>query len=66
MIEMNDLGNVILKNIDDHDQPFRMQRSPPRIAKKFQIRKSQRFDKSDTDISDLIIECFNRDESCQK
>ena len=25
----------------------------------------RRFDKSDADISDLIIECFDRDESCQ-
>ena len=33
---------------------------PPGVAKKIQIRKIQRFDKSDTDISDLIIECFGR------
>ena len=39
---------------------------PPGVAKIFQIRKIQRFDKSDTDISDLIIECFGRDESYQK
>ena len=39
---------------------------PPGVAKIFQIRKIQRFDKFDTDISDLIIECFGRDESCQK
>ena len=36
------------------------------ITKIFQIQKIQRFDKYDTDISDLIIECFNLDESCQK
>ena len=35
----------------------------PGVDNIFQI---QRFDKSDTDISDLIIECFDRDESCQK
>ena len=37
---------------------------PPEVAKIFQIRKIKRFAKSDTDISDLIIECFNRDENC--
>ena len=36
------------------------------VAKIFQIRKIQRFDRSDTDISDLIIECFDQDKSCQK
>ena len=40
-----------------------MSRSPPRIAKILQIR---RFDKPDKYISDLIIECFGRDKSCQK
>ena len=38
----------------------------PGVAKKFQFKKIQRFEKFDTDISDLIIECFDRDESCQK
>ena len=28
---------------------------PPGVAKIFQIKKIQRFDKSDTDLSDLII-----------
>ena len=36
------------------------------VVKIFQIRKIQRLDKSDTDISDLIMECFSRDKSCQK
>ena len=39
---------------------------PPGVTKIFQIRKIQRYDKSDKDISDLIIECFDRYESCQK
>ena len=38
----------------------------PGVTKIFQIKKIQRFDKSDTDISDLIVECFNQDKSCQK
>ena len=38
----------------------------PEVTKTFQIRKIQRFDISDTDISDLIIECFSRDKCCQK
>ena len=33
---------------------------PPGVAKIFQIRKIQRIDKSDADISDLIIECFDQ------
>ena len=48
-----------------HDQPSRMHRSPPRSCQNW-LRKIQRFEKSDTDISDLIIQCFNRDESYQK
>ena len=39
---------------------------PTGVTKIVHIRKIQRFDKSDTDISDLIIECFSRAESCQK
>ena len=39
---------------------------PPGVPKIFQIGKIQRFDKSDTDILDLIIECFDGDKSCQK
>ena len=39
---------------------------PPGVANIFQIKKIQIFDKSDTDISDLIIECFGRDKSYQK
>ena len=39
---------------------------PPGVAKIFQVRKILRYDQSDADILDLIIECFDRDESCQK
>ena len=39
---------------------------PPGVAKIFKIRRNQGFDKSDTDISDLIIECFDWNKSCQK
>ena len=35
-----------------------MHRSPPGVTNIFQIRKIKRFDKSDKDISDLIIECL--------
>ena len=31
---------------------------PAQVTKIVQTRKIQRFDKSDTDISDLIIKCF--------
>ena len=68
MIKIKFVRNVTLNNIDLHDELSRMHGSLPRRepCSPFQIRKIQRFDKSDTDISDLIIECFNRDESCQK
>ena len=36
------------------------------VAKIFQFRKIQRFNKSDTNISDLIVEWFGRDKSFQK
>ena len=39
---------------------------PPGVTKNFQSRKIQRFDKCDTNISNLIIECFGRDKSSQK
>ena len=66
MIEIKVVRNIILNNIDTHNQSSRMHRSPPRSRQNFPDSKIQRFDKSDTDISDLIIECFDRDESCQK
>ena len=34
---------------------------PPGVAKISRFEKMQWYDKSDTDISDLIIECFDRD-----
>ena len=39
---------------------------PLGVAKNVQIRKIQRFDKSDTDISELIVVCFHASKSCQK
>jgi len=38
----------------------------PGVVKIFQIKKIQRFDKSNTDILDLIGDCFDSDKSCQK
>ena len=63
MIEIKVVRNVILNNIDVHDQPSRIHCSTPEVAKIFQIRIIQIFDQSDTDISDLIIKYFYRDES---
>ena len=59
MIEIKLVGNIMLNNIDLHDQPFRMHRSPPRSCQNFPDSKISKIVKSDTDISDLIIECFN-------
>ena len=50
MIEIKVVTNVILNNIDLNNQPSRMHRSPPRVAKLFQIRKIQNFDKSDIEM----------------
>ena len=36
------------------------------VVKIFQIKKIQGFDKSNTDILDLIGDCFGTDESCPK
>ena len=58
--------NVILNNIDINDQPFRMHRSPPRSRQNFPDSKNSKIYTFFTDISDLIIESFDRDESCQK
>ena len=56
MIRIKVVRNVILNNIDFYDQPSRMYVwRLPRIRQNFQIRKVQRFDKSDADISDLMI-----------
>ena len=63
MIEIKVLRNVILNNIDPHDQLFRCI-APPNFF--FHIKKVHSFYKSDADISDLIIECFGRDKSSQK
>ena len=46
MIKIKVIRNVFLNKIDLHDQLSRMHRSPPGVAKIFQIRKIQKFDKS--------------------
>ena len=66
MIELQLVRNIILNNIDLYNQLSRMHGSPPGVFKNCHIKKSQRFDKSDTGISYLIIECFSQDKSCQK
>ena len=66
MIELKVVRNYILNNIDLHDQLFKLFKIHPVVTKIFQIRKIQIVDKSDRDTSDFIIECFSRDESCQK
>ena len=60
---MKVVRNVIF-NIDLHDQPFMMHRSPLRSSQK--ISRFENFKDLTylTDISDLIIECFCRDENC--
>ena len=66
MIEIKVIRNVILNNINLDDKLLRIHRSPPRNHQNFPDSKIQWFDKSDTDILDLIIECFSQDKSCQK
>ena len=66
MIEIKVVRNVILNNIDILDQPFRIHCSPSRSRQNFPDTKNSKIAKSDTDISDLIIECFDQDESYQK
>ena len=39
---------------------------PPRSHRNFPDSKNSKIEKSDTDISDFIIECFYQDESYQK
>ena len=63
---MKVVRNLILNNIDNHNQSSRMHCPPSRSRQNVLNRKIQRYDKSDTDISDLMIECFDRDKSCQK
>ena len=66
MIEIKCVRNVILNNIDCIINLPGCIVLPPGVAKISRFEKIQWFDKSDTDISDLIIECFDRDKSCQK
>ena len=63
MVEMKVFRNVIL-NIDLHDQPFMMHRSPLMSRQTFSRFENFKDLTYLTDISDLIIECFCRDKSC--
>ena len=54
--------NVILNNIDLHDQPFRMHRSPSSCrpnSERFEKFKDQ-INLIDKKISDSVIECFDQ------
>ena len=42
MIEVKVVGNVILINIDLHDQPFRMHLSPPRSRQNYPDSKNSK------------------------
>ena len=66
IIEIKVVRNVISNNIDIYDQPSRIHRSPPRSRQNFPDSKNSKIDKSETNISYLIIECFDQDESCQE
>ena len=66
MIEIKVVRNFILNYINLHDEPSRMHRSLPRSRQNFPDLKNSKIDKSDTDISDLIIQCFDQDKSNQK
>ena len=58
MIEIKVVKNLILNNIDFHDQPSRMHGSPPQKSPKiFRFEIFQNLTNL-TDISDLVIECF--------
>ena len=60
MIEIKVVRNVILNNIDLHDQPFRMHRSPSRSPQNFPDSKKFKTLTNLTDILHLIIEYFRR------
>ena len=68
IIEIKVVRNVILNNIDFHDQPSRMHRSPSRSRQKISDSKKfkEKINLIDKNISDLIIECFDRNKTCQK
>ena len=68
IIEIKVVRNVILNNIDLHNQPCRMHRSPSSSRQKFSNSKKSRkkINLIDKNISDLIIECFDGNKSCQK
>ena len=58
MIEIKVVRNVILNNINLHDQPSRMHCSPSRSRQKFSDSKKfkEKINLIDKNISDLIIE----------
>ena len=60
---MKVVRNVILNNIDIHDQSSRMHRFPPGVAKIFQIREIQRLQLFPMTYT---VHCFGRNKSCQK
>ena len=68
IIEIKVIINVIVNNIDIHDQPSRMHRSPSRSRPKISDYKNfkDKINLFNKDISDLIIEYFGRNKSCQK
>ena len=66
MVKIKVVRNVILNNNDLYDQPSRMHRSLLRSRQKISRFKNFKDLTNLTDISDLIIECFCRDKSCQK
>ena len=69
MIEMKVLRNVILNNIDLHDQPSRMYGSPPMSRQNFPDFPDCNFRQKNskiTVISNDTVHCFGRNKSCQK
>ena len=68
IIEIKLLRKVIFNNIYLYDQPSRMDRSPSRSRQKISDSKKikEKINLIDKNISDLIIECFDRNKSCQK
>ena len=62
MIEIKVVRNVILNNIDLHDQPSRMHLSPPRSCQKFSNSKNSKI----TVIFNETVHCFGRNKSCPK
>ena len=68
LIGIKVVRNIILNNMDQNDQPSRMHRSPCRSRQKCSDSKKfkDKINLIDKNISDLIIECFDRKKSGQK